>query len=362
MQQRLFLFGRLPSTHVTGGVTTFTYNFLKAFPQINPILLDMYPDTKKKIPIHHKESHFFTGSLILRLWKIYLFTFKYSGTFFFNFSTTNGLLLLSLLPKKSNSQWVVMLHNGDLEVEHEKLSRMKKKLIAYASKRVDHWLSLSKKQERFFAKKSMSPIYTTTSHINISEDIGNTITSEALEARKIVGEYFNQDVGVRKKFIISGYPTKKYRHIETLKVFEELWKRGFRFNISLCLYGQDSDGIENIIKNYALSLPFVELYFSLDKDMFNYLLKQQDCYVRMNSVDSFGLAVAEAIEFGVDAIATNVCERYLGTYIIPVDDFDMLFKVLEQYIQGSQLKNILQQSIVSNVTSIDEIIFRILNS
>jgi len=71
----------------------------------------------------------------------------------------------------------------------------------------------------------------------------------------------------------------------------------------------------------------------------------------MNSADSFGLAVAEAIDSGLNVIATNVCERYPGTYLIEVDDFVYLRKALRHYLNGGKLRDMLAVQEEQNITT-----------
>jgi hypothetical protein len=44
----------------------------------------------------------------------------------------------------------------------------------------------------------------------------------------------------------------------------------------------------------------------------------------MNTADSFGIAVADAVGFGTPTIASNVCERYRGAKTIQSNDFEGL--------------------------------------
>jgi glycosyltransferase involved in cell wall biosynthesis len=126
---------------------------------------------------------------------------------------------------------------------------------------------------------------------------------------------------------------------------EDLYAGGYRFSANICIYGESNlsnkENLSNKIEKLVMSYSWAKLYSHLDSNEFNEVLHSSSLYLRMNSEDSFGLVVAEAIEAGLDVIATNVCTRHQGAYLLSKDDFGALKKSLTHYLNGNNLEEIM---------------------
>jgi glycosyltransferase involved in cell wall biosynthesis len=68
------------------------------------------------------------------------------------------------------------------------------------------------------------------------------------------------------------------------------------------------------------------VYFLLNSHELWPLLKKVDLFVRPTVSDSYGISIAEAIHFGIPAVASDVCKRPKGTILYDVADRDLLVK------------------------------------
>lgn len=318
--RNLYFFGRFPADNEVGGVTTFTYRFSKKFQDRNLSVVDFYPAENKVVPdgVH---SRFITGSNWKRVSGFWQFCSNHEGVYFFNFSSLKSLVLLSFLPKSEMSKWFAIFHNGEQRGFYDNSNIFIRFLIRNGIKRLDALGALSNYQENFLSSIYDKKIFKVSPYIEEESGVKTK----------------NKSDGKFSTILISGFPTKIYRLIETLEVFIDLQSKGFEYNVILCLYGFDNDGIRSKIITYANKIKKCTIYSHLNAEQFSQRLCSVDIYIRMNAVDSFGLVVAEAIESNVITIATDVCERHPGANLIGLDDFDSLYKELEYISLNNKL-------------------------
>ncbi|MEQ1545159.1 hypothetical protein [Methyloglobulus sp.] len=146
--------------------------------------------------------------------------------------------------------------------------------------------------------------------------------------------------GFEKIFVCSGYPTAIYNHLMAI----ELMQYRTEDLLICCLYG-NGELIEEIRRKASL-FSNVIICESLSEDDFNYLLSTADLYLRLNSEDSFGIAVADAINLGTTAMATDVCYRYPGTNLINVSDSESeLLSKIADIFNSERKKGISEKNI-----------------
>lgn len=298
-----------------GGVTTFIYRLARRDSCQVESVFDMYPGENKKdiSPVKHIYAPCFSLLFLFR------FLFLNKSDVYFNFSGAMGLVLLLLLPKVGRVNWFLTLHNGGIE-ERIKKSRLLHFLARLGAKKVDRFGYLSTSQERAYASLGVES--------NRLVRIESFIPVNQSDVDEVDPFLFPEIQSFIKNetpyFVISGYPTKIYQHLEVLSMFERLWSEGVNVGLVAFLYGDDSDDIySSIIERFSDNEGAV-LYWGKDSESFLSVLKTAAGYLRMNTVDSFGVAVAEAVSLGVPCIATNVCERYDGARIVEVGDFEAL--------------------------------------
>lgn len=323
------LFGRFPAMNEVGGVTSFTYNFSKIYKDIIDVVIDFYPGKRKQIP-DGVRSMLLDGTMFSRICK--LITIQFSGSkiiYHYNFSTVKGLYLFLMLPKKRHIKWVVMLHNGDLMEEYNKLNVINKFIIRCAFFRIDAIASISMKQDCFYSLVTNKPVFKVVPYIPVNKGF---IKSPVNKIKSNIN------------ILISGFPTSIYCHSEVLDVLMKLYKEDCLFNLNVCLYGFDNDNLQSSLLQQVSEAGFANVFMHLDMNEFNVILENSDLYIRMNSVDSFGLVVAEAIDIGLDVIASDVCERYPGAFLIGCNDFDKLEETIRKYLVTGTLENLLPSS------------------
>ena len=324
----IILFGGLPSKNQVGGVMSFIFNLAQKYNQLIDVVIDFYPGKNKRLPTNVNTIEL-KGNIFFRLGKLFLLQFKSYAIYHYNFSSTKGVLLLALFPKLKGSKWILMLHNGDQQSIYDKFPLWQRIIINQVLKRFDAIGIISNKQSDFFDSLSLVP-------------------KLFFRARPFIPSVgFNKDLKNSPsntiRFLVSGYPAHIYRHLEVLEVFHDLEKSHHDFHLDICLYGSDSDNIHSIIMGKIQSLRNATVYQHIDSKSFFKILTSSDLYVRMNAVDSFGLVVAEAIEVGVEVVATDVCERYPGAYLLHKDDFSGLKKSLIYFLNNGSLKGYLPQ-------------------
>jgi len=305
-----------------GGVTNYIYRLARSEKEKIKAVFDLYPAGIKKdiYPVRHIETARFP------LLSLFRYLLRAKDDIYFNFSGVLGLLVLLFLPKRRGVRWFLTLHNGAIKARLDK-SRVIRCLAALGARRVNQigylspsqrqaYESLGVKEERLLKMTSFIPT-------NLAD-----IEPIDIDHFPEINEFLKAEISY---FVISGYPTKIYQHLEVLKVFEELWKAGYSIKLVAFWYGDDSDGILETLKERFSENENAHFYWGADADKFLSVLSKSSGYIRMNTVDSFGVAVAEAVTLGVPVIATNVCSRYGGANLVDVSDFGAVTEFVLQW-------------------------------
>ncbi len=290
LNRKTIVIGGLP--HPIGGVTTFLSRLSKAYSDFIVEFIDLYPHENKVIPAKLNNTYTLIKRKPFTVLIILYFQVKYKNhDFFFNFSTTKSLLFFTALPKFRNT-WSLMLHHGDLSSSRSKL------LLNYILSKFDTIYVISHKQEEFFKTINSSlPLVKKTSYVPATlVDISNFKKKPLIEAKK----------NSFKILIGSGFPRSLYQH----DLLIDIINTNTNTYLFLFLYGEGDLKDELININH----PRVTVFLDENEDVFNYYLSEADLYIRPTLEDSFGIACADAIEFGVPVIASDVCNRYNGVY------------------------------------------------
>ncbi|MEZ9254112.1 hypothetical protein AB4139_12450 [Vibrio cyclitrophicus] len=343
--KNIFFFGRFPAYKEVGGVTTFTYNFAMKFKGSNLKVIDFYPAQRKKIPegVSYK---LLKGNVLSRLLNIFIFCFKCEGNYIFNFSSIRSLLFMAVLPKRKDTKWIAIFHNGDQEKNYNRMSAIERIVLRYCFNKIDVLGYLSEKQLEFFKQFKLSELQRVSPYI-----------AKTIKTKKNIG---NRELPVVPNILITGFPTKIYRLSETIDMISELTGLGYAFNLNVCLYGFDNEGLRTEILEKISSNNNVFLHEHLDESEFNNLLDKTDIYLRLNSVDSFGLVVAEAIEKDIIVISTDVCERYPGALLVKKDDFNLVSDEVLYILKNRKISGELPIQVKPNgIVSYEELLERL---
>ena len=291
-----------------GGVTTFLSRLVKAYPQFVVFVLDLYADDTKRIPANYKGIYKLIPNKIKAL--IYLLSLQTrykKETFFFNFSSGNSLIYFLLLPKLGRN-WTLMLHHGHLT------SRLPHFILKYILNKFNKIYTLNNRQTDFY--KSICPnlpLITETSYVPAT-----LIDISAAEKIPLI-------IAKKKNFKIvigSGFPRKLYQHHLLIDLIE---KNSNTF-LFLFLYGEGE--LKQKLTN--LNHPRIHVFTNQNEDMLNYYLSEANIYVRPTLEDSFGIVCADAINFGITAIASNVCTRYAGVKTFNLNHKEELYELFKQ--------------------------------
>ncbi|MDC5080049.1 glycosyltransferase, partial [Acinetobacter baumannii] len=196
-------------------------------------------------------------------------------------------------------QWSLMLHHGHLT------SKLPKFLLKYILNKFDVIYTLNDRQANFY--KSINPQYSLISESSyVPASLVDIDESEKLPLNIVTDSKLKVVVG-------SGFPRALYQH----HLLIELINKNQNAYLFLFLYGDGE------LKDELLNLnhPRIKVFIDKDEDIFNYYLSKADLYVRPTLEDSFGIACADAIEFGVPVIASDVCKRYSGVQVYNTEEF-----------------------------------------
>lgn len=313
-----------------GGVTSFIERLVTVHLSKFERVLDLYPsDNKGSVEIRHSVVP--RGSLF---YLFLLFFCSVRSCVYFNFSGARGLVVIALLPKIGGRRWAVTLHNGDLAASVPPTWVMRW-LIRRGLAKCDLVGVLSAKQRAFFdgLGAPSEKIYSISSFVPTDWSmVGPPNPSD-------IPEFASWSAGGEKVFIVSGYPTRIYQHDAVFRVFNKLWCSGeHSIKLVAFLYGQDTDRLlPELQKSYGCA-PFAHLYWNKGADIFLTALKASAGYIRMNTVDSFGVAVAEAVSLGRPVLASNVCERFEGAQLADPDDWGGVENFVRRVVAEDVLK------------------------
>lgn len=302
LNNKTVIIGGLPNP--IGGVTTFIRRLANAYADNVIEILDLYPHSNKNIPNELSGKHFQINNKIVMPIKLIQTQIEYKGIdLFFNFSTPKSLVVFLFIPKFRNN-WKLMLHHGHLS------SHLSNFILKAILNKFDTIYALNDRQIRFYEQIDSSlPVEKETSYVPAT-------LCDIEESKK---ESLNDSKSRGYKIIIgSGFPRELYQHHLLLEVIE----RNPKSFLFLFLYG------EGELKDALVKLnhPRVKVLVDEDEVVFNYYLANSDLYIRPTLEDSFGIACADAVEFNIPVIASNVCDRYKKVCIYNVQNKSDLFE------------------------------------
>lgn len=307
----MIIFGGLPSP--VGGVTTFLSRLLYRDRKKVSHFIDVYPSTEKRVPLEFNGSYSMS-SKILGFMKVAKLSYS-EEVVFFNFSRLSLMLFaLFFLPKGSNS-WHLMLHHGTLRFGLG-LGWIYSKLLL----KFDVVYAINDVHYEFYKDLGVeSRLKRSSSYVKYT----NLNKPSSLEAN-LQRDVSNARAGNTHVFCCSGYLNADYKLHEAI---DAVLKREDSA-IFVCTYGKGSH--KDYFKEFK-SESRVFFYHDLSEGEFNSILSVVDCYLRPNSKDSFGIAVADAIEFGKSVIASDVCTRYKGAFLFDYRDISEFYNLVSGY-------------------------------
>jgi hypothetical protein len=329
---RVCLVGPLPPPY--GGVSEHIYRLASATPQFISEIIDLYSTTEHKL---RPENSAVSVSVAPRsswfrpVWFLLQLGRSNCSVFHFHFSLPRALLLLTLARKRRVKTWILTLHNGDLGIGAYYGNFLLKKLMHAQVMRFDRIVCLSSAQEQFFLQIGVpkSRLIRLPSYLPPPRRSDSPLVPSFDELRQ------------RNAVVVltSGYPERFY-NFDQLVYYADSHKlvHGAGVGFAIAVYGNGDWNWINTLKVIAsqrgLEVIFLE---NLDRDAFASVIQNTDIYVRPTLMDSYGIALADAINCGAIAIASDICERYEGCRIFPTGDVKAFFKQLDYSISEVQL-------------------------
>ncbi|WP_457862546.1 glycosyltransferase [Pseudomonas aeruginosa] len=299
-----------------GGVTAFVSRLAEN--NMVSEVIDIYPSPSKSVPSEFKGRVVFrkgfTGFL-----SYYLANHRqWAGRLLhFNFSTSRAIVFFLVLPKFA-SEFSLMLHHGSLQVKSSR-----KWLYRAALSRLDYVFCMNEGYRQFYRGLGVpeEKMRLVSSYIKIPP------LSSIVEPRKDIEQFFDGS----RVLVASGYPSSLYNHewcIDYVSAREGL-------KLAIFLYGS-GDALRNIEER--ANSERVKIFWNCSQATFNHALSRASVYLRPTSKDSFGVAVADAVELGVPVVASDVCKRYPGAGLFPVDDFSAFCETVDCILNGTDIR------------------------
>lgn len=298
----VLLIGGLPRP--SGGVTVFLGRLVNHIGNdVDFHVLDIHagekePTLAKTLKIAPRNK------LLKNLWLAW-HILKFRGDIIhFNYSGCHALAALALLPKLDR-KFFLTLHNGSQLATHQTLSSLVKHLIQKGASKIDCAFSLCADHTTLYREINIdkSRVVHTKSQIP-APDVSPAFVDDRHAALR---------AHYRHIVVSSGHVSRTYNFEFIVRfVNENPDCAGLFF-----FYGNHIDKTYlTELKNKMKNPEQFAIYFHQTESTFLSALSTANAYLRPSHVDSWGIAVADAISLGVPAIASNVCERAQGARII----------------------------------------------
>ncbi len=195
-----------------------------------------------------------------------------------------------------------MLHHGVLE------SRLPDALVGRLLGRFDHIVCMNEAQYESYRRHGVrsDKLVKASSYIQPQQSKPDTMFQQDVDS------YF----AAKPTFVASGYPTKLYNLDWCIRFVggrEE-------YQLALFVYGDGPEKTE--IEKLQRKFKNVRVYWDEKEENFNYALSRAKCYLRPNMRDSFGIAVADAVNYGVPVLASDICPRYQGAETFRITTYE----------------------------------------
>lgn len=319
---RVTLVGALPPP--SGGISWFVHDLCRCYPDLVEEVLRTGATTAVSPPLltEVKDLPGVSGpAKFLGLWMAMLS--RPERHVHFNFSGPRGLTSLAVLPKRSQ-RWMLTLHHGDLAARWHRMGRQSKWLARVGLGRADWVGYISAGQRAFYEGLGVPPSRLVRLWPYVREAPIEVHLPTYL--RPLRQSY-------RTLILASGYAQSSYRHEWILEYLQHRTPRGTA--LVFCVYAQGDEEILRELVQVANDRSDVLVLYDLNRSEFLSVMRYCDVYARPTAIDSFGVAVAQAVDMGLRVVASDVCERFPGASCFPANDQNAFFSSLDQAIAQS---------------------------
>lgn len=295
-------------------------------------VLDMYSQSSKAVPadVVHCVCKYRNPFLVL-FWLLCILWRMPGDIVHFHFSRIVGWFpFVAALMSKRGRKLLLTLHHGNQSRLVENISMPYKSLIGYSLSRVDLIVALSPDQESFYKGFGIP----NENLIRLSSNIPNRVSPNAA----LLPEYLSSiKVSANEAIIVtSGYPSPDYGYESSIKLLDYI-NELIPCRLVVSLYGKAANTAYEIeLRHKLLAHPKVIVVSPLPMPGFLALLQKADLYVRPSMVDSYGLAITDALDLGVQCLASDICVRDPRCKTYPAGDTDAFIEKACEMLQASR--------------------------
>lgn len=314
VKDSVILVGGFPEP--VGGVTTFVRRLAVSDRRVEEVV-DVCFGSDKQVPPGYSGKYRALNSK----WRGFIYLFLKmpaweDRSLHFNFSNLKSIAFLTLLPKFS-TKWILMLHHAVLQ------TNLPAFVVQQLLRRVDYVVCVNNSQRETYRRYGVAE----EKLIMLSSYVRPFLWAPEESFRREVDVFFS----ARPTFIASGYPTTIYNLDWCVR-----FVRSFpQYQLALFVYGEGPKKEE--IQAQVHSLENVRVYWDQKEQNFNYALSKATCYLRPNTKDSFGIAVADAVNYGVTVLASDVCPRYQGASTFAITTYESFESALLELLDHPAL-------------------------
>lgn len=320
---RVLLIGGLPRP--SGGVSVFLGRLVNALGEdVEFDVLDVQDKGEKESTLATRIRIAPSNRLIKHLWVFLMVIISRCQIVHFNYSSVLSLAAIALVPK-FKKRYVITLHNGKQWDRYLQIPKIMKWLIKIGVDRADIIFCLCRDQEILF------------DYLKIDKDkiifLKPQIPPVLLKTDFV--DQAHTEMADRYKTIVvsSGHVSRSYRFEYTIRYVNEHVDTAAVF----FFYGEymDTDYLAEL-RALVVSKEKVIFYFHQSEQTFLAALAKSQAYLRPTDVDSWGIAVADAVLLNVPVIASTVCERFPGTILCEPNNYEQFAKYVEQSQTGAK--------------------------
>jgi len=299
MTTSIILVGGFPEP--VGGVTTFVRRLAASDERIEEVV-DIVLGTKKAIPAGYSGRYRRLGNkwrgVVYLFFRMMAWRNKYVH---FNFSNLNSLVFFVLLPK-IDTQWILMLHNGVFN------NHLPNFLVNRLLRRFDRIVYMNETQRESYRFHGVPDhrLVEASSYVRPVHSLPDSVF------QKDIDSYFS----AKPTFVASGCPEPAYNFDWCIRFVGEREQ----YQLALFVYGEGPERAR--IQKQQKTQKNLRVFWDQDEANFNYALSRAKCYLRPNRIDSFGIAVADAVNYGVPVLASDVCPRYPGAHTFKIHTYE----------------------------------------
>lgn len=303
ISRHVLVVGGLPEP--IGGVTSFIYR-LADNNKVKKVA-DLYPSRSKTIPLKFEGEVFYYKGLLSFLFSLIFSSKLLEGItdIHFNFSKERSLIIFLIPFINRNLRVHLTLHHGSLSRRYPCF------LFRYIFSKIDIIYALSETQCSFYEN------YILNDHgkLRMSTSYIPAPTPSSASKIKEIDDFIDE-----KEFsVISGYCSRVYNHDWVIRLFNEI---ELNQKLLVFIYGFIDEKYLELLRVLSEGNERIKFFFNIPQDAFSLYLSRAKFYLRPNSIDSFGIAVADAVNYGVTVLASDVCKRHSGTFLFQPLSYD----------------------------------------